>query len=266
MSTAAVLFDLDDTLLWDERSVEEAFTATCKAAADAVSIDAGELLAAVREEARKLYETYDTFAFTQMIGINPYEGLWANFTAGEQPEFRRLQELAPGYRKSSWDKALNRLGVQNEELAAALAEQFAAERRKRPYVYAETFEVLKSLQGKVKLLLLTNGSPDLQQEKLDGVPDLAPYFDHIVISGSFGKGKPDPSIFLHALSMLEVDPQRAIMVGDKLTTDIKGGNAAGLTTVWINRTDRPKDPAILPNYEIQDLKELHPILNELQLT
>ncbi|KKO55527.1 HAD family hydrolase [Paenibacillus sp. DMB20] len=263
MSAAAVLFDLDDTLLWDERSVEEAFEITCRTAAEAADIQASELLQAVRQEARLLYESYETFAFTQMIGINPYEGLWANFTAGDQPEFRRLQELAPVYRRESWRKGLQKLGIENDALAGDLAEQFAAERRKRPYVYEETFDVLQSLKGKVKLLLLTNGSPDLQQEKLDGVPELAPYFDHIVISGNLGKGKPDPSIFIHALGLLEIPPEQAVMVGDKLTTDIKGGNAAGLTTVWINRNDRMKDPDIVPDFEVQSLTELHSILNSL---
>ncbi|EGG31054.1 hypothetical protein HMPREF9412_4088 [Paenibacillus sp. HGF5] len=73
MPIAAVLFDLDDTLLWDERSVEEAFEVTCQAGAAETAVDAGALLAAVREEARALYESYDTFAFTKMIGINPFE-------------------------------------------------------------------------------------------------------------------------------------------------------------------------------------------------
>ncbi|GAB6930152.1 HAD family hydrolase [Paenibacillus sp. JCM 10914] len=263
MAVAAVLFDLDDTLLWDERSVEEAFQVTCKVGAESSGVDASELLAAVREAARALYESYDTFAFTKLIGINPFEGLWANFTAGDQPEFRKLQELAPVYRKESWRRGLLSLGVDDEVLASTLAERFAAERRQRPYVYEETFEVLGELQGKVKLLLLTNGSPDLQQEKLDGVPELAPYFDQIVISGSFGKGKPDVTIFEHALNLLEVPADQALMVGDKLTTDIKGGNAAGLHTVWINRVDRPHDPEIQPDYEIQHLSELHRIMAEL---
>lgn len=263
MPIAAVLFDLDDTLLWDDRSVEEAFEVTCQAGADETGVDAKALLAAVREEARALYESYDTFAFTKMIGINPFEGLWANFTAGSQPEFRQLQELAPVYRKESWRRGLQRLGVDNETLAQTLAEQFAAERRTRPYVYEETFEVLKELQGNVKLLLLTNGSPDLQQEKLDGVPELVPYFDHIIISGDFGRGKPDVSIFQHALDLLGVEADQAVMVGDKLTTDIKGGNAAGLHTVWINRVNRPHDPSIQPKFEIKHLSELHAIVASL---
>lgn len=261
MPISAVLFDLDDTLLWDDRSIEEAFRSTCEAAGDA--IDPEELEVAVRREARGLYESYETFPFTQMIGINPFEALWGNFTAGEQPEFRQMEQLAPVYRKESWRRGLAALGVEDEALAETLAAKFGAERRNRPYIYDETIEVLEQLRGNVKLLLLTNGCPALQQEKLDGVPELVPFFDQVVISGSFGKGKPDKTIFLHALELLDVSPDQAIMVGDKLTTDIRGGLAAGLTTVWINRNGKPADPEIQPDYEIQHLGEILPLIQSL---
>ncbi|WP_322904382.1 HAD family hydrolase [Paenibacillus campi] len=259
MSIKAVLFDLDDTLLWDERSIEEAFHYTCLTAANAEGIDAAELEKSVRREARALYESYETFPFTQMIGINPFEGLWAQFTAGEQPEFRKLEQIAPVYRKQAWNNGLQALGIDNEPLAAELAEQFVRERRNRPHFYEETLQILGELKGKVKLLLLTNGCPALQQEKLDGVPELAPYFDHIVISGAFGRGKPDPSIFRHALELLDVQPAQALMVGDKLTTDIKGALATGITSVWLNRNGKTNDSEIKPAHEIKHLSELHGI-------
>ncbi|MCJ8012551.1 HAD family hydrolase [Paenibacillus sp. KQZ6P-2] len=263
MGATAVFFDLDDTLLWDERSVKESFRATCDTAAAKTGIDPEALEAAVRREARALYESYDTYAFTAMIGINPFEALWGQFTVGEQPEFRLMAQIVPGYQKESWQRGLQALGIDDEELAQQLAEQFGAERRARPHVYEETFQVLKELKGRYKLLLLTNGCPGLQQEKLDSVPELAPYFDEIVISGSFGKGKPDKRIFEHALSRLNISPQDAVMVGDKLSTDIIGGLSAGLKTVWINRNDRSKHSNIEPDYEIKHLSELHGILESI---
>lgn len=254
------MFDLDDTLLWDERSVMESFEATCKRAAEVKGIDPIQLEDAVRTEARALYETYETYPFTTKIGINPFEGLWGNFTAGEQTEFRQLEQIVPEYRKESWRLGLLKMGIDDDTLAAELSDLFAAERRSRPHVYEETFQVLEELRGKVKLLLLTNGCPALQQEKLDGVPELAPYFDEIIISGNFGKGKPDVSIFNHALSILDITNDQALMVGDKLTTDIRGGLAAGIQTVWINRTGKVADPEIVPNFEIDHLSQLHQIM------
>jgi len=264
MAIQAVLFDLDDTLLWDHRSVEEAFQATGEEAAKQVAgLTPDRLIELVRQEARALYESFETFPFTKMIGINPFEGLWANFTGGSQQEFRKLQALAPGYRKEAWTRGLRALGVENAALGAWLAERFPAERRNRPYVYEETFRVLDALKGQVKLLLLTNGAPDLQQEKIDGVPQLAGYFDHIVISGTFGEGKPAESIFRHAMGLLGIEAAEGLMVGDKLTTDILGSNRVGMPNAWVNRSGAVRTGEIVPANEVSHLEQLHAIIERL---
>jgi putative hydrolase of the HAD superfamily len=259
----AIIFDLDDTLLWDERSVKEAFFATCQEAEKKYSISPLELEEAVRREARELYSSFETYPFTTMIGINPFEALWANFNDETHDQFRKLKDLAPSYRRDSWTRGLKALGVEDADFGQVLAEMFPAERRKRPIVYEETFEVLKMLKEKYKLLLLTNGSPELQQEKLAGVPELAPFFDHIVISGAFGKGKPDVSIFEHALELLSIQNHEAIMVGDKLTTDILGASRSKIKTVWINRRKAAQTNEATPDYVIEHLQELCKIANTL---
>lgn len=265
MTIKAILFDLDDTLLWDDRSVQEAFQATCEEAAKHAAVNPEELEAAVRKESRALYESYETFPFTKNIGINPFEGLWANFTGGELEGFRKLQALAPSYRTEAWTRGLQAVGVNNPELGHKLGEMFPVERRKRPYVYEETFEVLKQLKSKYTLLMLTNGAPDLQQEKIDGVPELAGYFDHIIISGDFGEGKPAVSIFEHAMSILNIDASEGVMVGDKLTTDILGSNRVGMPNMWINRRGHSLNGDITPRYEIQNLAQIQEIIERDQL-
>lgn len=263
MTIKAVLFDLDDTLLWDERSVKEAFQATCQTAARQTGVSSEALEASVRKEARALYESFETFPFTQMIGINPFEALWANFTEGQDENFRKLQALAPSYRQESWYKGLLGLGVDDRELANSLAEQFPAERRSRPIVYEETFEVLDELKKEYQLLLLTNGSPDLQKEKLAGVPQLSSYFEHIVISGEFGEGKPAITIFQHAMDRLGISPEQGVMIGDKLTTDILGSNKVGMRNMWINRHGVEKPQPIDCTYTISDLREIQAIISSI---
>jgi putative hydrolase of the HAD superfamily len=263
MTLRAVLFDLDDTLLWDDQSVKEAFRATCEEAAKHVSVDPQELEAAVRKEARALYESYETFPFTQMIGINPFEGLWARFSQGDHENFRKLERLAPGYRTESWTRGLKVLGIDDRELGYKLGEQFPAERRSRPLMYEETFQVLDELKAKYRLLLLTNGSPDLQKEKLAGVPALAGYFEHIVISGEFGEGKPAVSLFNHALSLLGISANEAIMVGDKLTTDILGSGRVGMKNIWINHHQLQRTDEIVPTHEVARLSDILPIIESI---
>lgn len=260
MTIKAIIFDLDDTLLWDKKSVQEAFLKTCKLAKERYSISAVRLEEAVRKEARALYEGYDTYAFTKMIGINPFEGLWGEFLE-EHDSFPKMRELIPVYRIEAWTKGLLALGIDDPLFGEKLAEAFPAYRKQSPYVFEETYSILDQLKGKYSLLLLTNGSPHLQNTKLSITPEISPYFDHIVISGDFGKGKPDPSIFEYAVSLLGVDKSECLMVGDNVMTDILGANRTGIKSVWINRENAEKN-SIQPTYEIQHLQDLLALLEK----
>ena len=257
-----VIFDLDDTLLWDKKSVETAFRKTCEQAARVYDIDPSTLEEAVRAEARALYETYDTYEFTKMIGINPFEGIWGTFD-DEGESFQQMKKIVPAYRREAWTRGLKRIGIVDPALGSELAELFPQERKKNPFIYEETFNVLDQLKDTYQLVLLTNGSPSLQQTKLEITPEIAPYFDHIIISGAFGKGKPDPSIFQHVLSTCNVSVDEAIMVGDNLMTDILGASRVGMRSVWINRENNERGKESTPTYEINHLEKLLPILEKL---
>lgn len=256
----AIIFDLDDTLLWDEKSVKEAFRATCQVAQEKYGLDPEKLEELVRKHARELYSSYETYPFTQMIGINPFEGLWGNFN-DEGEGFEKMKKMAPGYRIDAWTKGLKEAGVDNPDFGKELAETFPQKRKENAFLYVDTLSVLDELKGKYQMLLLTNGSPELQNIKLAISPEIPPYFDHIVISGGFGKGKPDPAIFEHALELLDVAREEALMVGDNLHTDILGANRTGIPSVWINRKGMEKPQDIEPTYEITSLSELEDILN-----
>jgi putative hydrolase of the HAD superfamily len=257
----AIFFDLDDTLLWDQKSIKEAFGATCKLAEERYGINSDQLEEAVREAARNLYSSYEIYPFTKMIGINPFEGLWGNFL-DEQDDFKKMKEIVPSYRKDAWTAGLKTMGVDDPDFGYELAERFPQERKKAPFVYEETFKTLDELKKNYQLLLLTNGSPDLQKTKLTITKELIPYFDQIVISGDFGRGKPDPAIFEHALTLMSIERDEVVMVGDNLMTDILGANRAGIKSVWLNRHNK-KPNEVIPTYEIQHLEELYGILEKL---
>ncbi|MEH7074442.1 HAD family hydrolase [Neobacillus drentensis] len=258
----AIFFDLDDTLLWDQKSVKEAFAATCRVAKERYGVDEEQLEEAVREAARKIYSSYEFYPFTQMIGINPFEGLWGDFLDNHD-DFRKMKETVPAYRRDAWTEGLKAIGVEDADFGLELAERFPQERRNQPFVYEESFKILDTLKENYRLLLLTNGSPNLQKTKLEITPELVPYFEQIVISGDFGRGKPDPTIFEHALNLMSLQKDEVLMVGDNLMTDILGANRAGIKTVWINRHDKVRNE-VVPTYEINHLEELFPLLEDLK--
>lgn len=256
----AIIFDLDDTLLWDEKSIQEAFRKTCEIAQERYKVDPGLLEKKVRHHARNLYATYPTYDFTKKIGINPFEGLWGTFD-DNGTSFQKMKEIVPKYQKDAWNNGLKDVGIEDTHFASELAESFPEKRKESAFVYEETFQVLDELKDKYKLGLLTNGSPSLQQTKLAITPELIPYFDEIVISGDFGSGKPDPAIFDYILTKLDVKPEEALMVGDNLRTDILGASKVGIDSIWINHHGNELD-TIEPTYEVSRLNEVLNIIDK----
>jgi len=79
----------------------------------------------------------------------------------------------------------------------------------------------------------------------------------VVISGEVGVAKPDSLVFELALAETVVEPGDVWHIGDNLQTDVAGANAAGLRSIWLNRTQQPRSasqPA--PNAEVASLSEL----------
>jgi putative hydrolase of the HAD superfamily len=97
--------------------------------------------------------------------------------------------------------------------------------------------------------------------------DIEKYFDVVVTSVDLGIGKPDETIFLSALRTLGVTPEEAVMVGNRVDTDILGGNRAGMKTILLKWNDRhPTEPLSAqekPTRTITSLEELPRAISEI---
>ncbi len=264
MMLKALIFDLDDTLLWDKKSVKEALRIVCLEAEEETGVDHRDLEQTLRKEAAALYAEYETYPFTKKIGINPFEGLWGEFSDKTNAGFRKMNKLMPEYQRKAWTNALLKHGIENQELGRTLAEKYRYHRKKLPFLYEDTLEVLAKLKTDYRLFLLTNGSPTLQDEKLTMTPQLIPFFEYILVSGAFGIGKPDPSIFEHTLKLLSLEASEAIMIGDNLNTDILGSNRANIKNIWINREGSTPDPSISFGWEVKSLSEIPSLLTSIE--
>lgn len=122
-------------------------------------------------------------------------------------------------------------------------------------------DVVKALHGRVGLLLITNGLTDVQRPRF-ARSSVLPYFSDVVISEEVGAAKPDPKIFDIAFARMGFpNKEDVLIVGDSLTSDIRGGNLYGIDTCWFNPQDRPRDGSVAIDYEIGTLGELLPLLS-----
>ena len=234
----ALFFDLDGTLL-DNSGEQESILRTCeKVAAIQPELDPARLL----EANTRVWEPY-------------WSEVEDNWTLGDLDGASLSLE--------AWRRTLQACACNDENLAQHAAQTHQQLTHAGYRLFNDVQEVLVfAARSRVPLALITNGASDTQREKLR-VLGITHHFDAIVISGEVAVGKPDPAAFQAALNRLAVGPEDVWHVGDSLTTDVAGANAAGLTSVWLNRTHRVRsegDPE--PDIEIRSLSELIPLLAE----
>ncbi|MBO6537692.1 MAG: HAD family hydrolase [Balneolaceae bacterium] len=82
--------------------------------------------------------------------------------------------------------------------------------------------------------IITNGFAETQWLKIDqfGFKETA---RQIVISEEVGVMKPHPKIFDHSTELIGIERDQILYVGDSLTSDVKGGKAAGWQVAWFSK-------------------------------
>lgn len=124
-------------------------------------------------------------------------------------------------------------------------------------------ELLRTLYVRYRLYLASNGSAAVQAARIAS-SGIGRYFEGIFISEELGADKPSKAYFDRCIAQIpSFDPARALMVGDSLTSDIRGGINAGIRTCWYNPSGRAPDRDIRPDYVIHSLSELPPLLDRL---
>jgi FMN phosphatase YigB (HAD superfamily) len=93
-------------------------------------------------------------------------------------------------------------------------------------------------------------------------------FRWVMTSVDAGARKPAPQFFEYALARCELAREDVLFVGNQLDTDVAGGEAFGIATVWLSgpeyrsADDGPCEAS--PAYAIPTLHELPALLRRLQ--
>lgn len=123
-------------------------------------------------------------------------------------------------------------------------------------------EAVEQLSRKYKLYLTSNGTAWVQRSRLSST-DLEQFFRDIFISQEIGYNKPAIEYFAGCFARIpDFDPAKAMIVGDSLSSDIRGGKNAGIATCWVNPKHKTAD-IVKPDYEIEDLTQLEALLESI---
>ena len=224
-----ILFDVDDTLL----DFGKAEAAAIRKTFERIGIP-------VTEELIRRYSE-----------INAQQ--WARFEKGEITREKLLTER--------FDILFSELGINvPSEMAQASYEYLLGIGH---YFVDGAEELLEALKDKYELYIVSNGNAYVQDRRLKSA-GIIPYFKDIFISERVGFNKPSAEFFDACFEHIPgFEKDKAIIVGDRLSSDILGGINAGVKTCWFNPRGDAPDPDIPADYEIKHLNELPALLESI---
>ncbi len=239
----AVFFDLGKTLLYPKDSWQSAFLRANKALAQALA-------------AQDIAIDLRSFPYEFAECLNQYY-VDREATLRETTTFRMLQLLVA--EKGFSDAPVSKLRIALDAFYANTQQNWLLEK--------DAHAALRALKSNdYKLALISNAGDDADVQTLIDKNNLRHYFDFIRSSAASGFRKPHRHMFEETLNKLGVFPQQCAMVGDTLDADIKGANALGIYSIWINRRVNQNTKTLIdirPKAVIQELTQLPKLLLEI---
>ncbi len=221
-----ILFDLDGTLLDFEKTEKAALTKTF-----------GEIGIEPSEENIKTYAK-----------IN--EKLWKQLEEGSIEKEKLKTERFRLF--------FNAVNVISDETKAS--DSYIKNLSETIFYIEGAVKICEELSKEYELAVITNGIAKVQHSR-HKLTEFSKYFSYLFISEEIGRPKPYKEFFDFVFSEMKItDLSEVLVVGDSLTSDIRGANNAGVASCWYNPKGLPNDTDNKCDYTISTLEELKEIL------
>lgn len=196
------------------------------------------------------------------IGIEPTAeviGVYHNINDMWWARFERGETTVPALSLGRFADFAAKIGI-TKASPAVLADRYRERLGECCFMLDGAEKTVRELSKKYTLYIITNGLSTTQRRRFGKSP-INSYISGLYISEEIGFSKPDPQYFEFVLKDAGIsDRSSALVVGDSLRSDIRGGIAAGLDTCWLNRNGKTLPDDMSPTYIIGDISELCSLL------
>ena len=200
----------------------------------------------------------------QALGLEPREEVLARYSEINAEQWRLLEQgqlTREQVKESRYQLLFDEFGIDVDPVKAART--YEHNLSIGHYFIDGAEEMLETLSHEYELYLVSNGSTDIQMPRIAS-GNIARYFRGIFISEAIGHNKPSKAYFDAVFTAIPgFEKEKAVIVGDSLSSDIKGGRAAGITTIWFNPSEKLIEKEPFPDHVISKLSELSMLLERL---
>lgn len=130
------------------------------------------------------------------------------------------------------------------------------------YLLPGASEFIRELKRRGRIYLITNGTPAAQYGRLESLK-LTDFFDGIYVSDEIGYAKPDVRFFEFVLTANGVKRENCLVIGDSLTSDIKGANSSGIESIWYNPKGKKAEGAC-PDHTADSYRGILEIIDSMR--
>ena len=124
---------------------------------------------------------------------------------------------------------------------------------KKIKLYPHVRETLESFRGEgIKMGMLSDFPPETKLEYLG----LGGYWDVIACSEESGRLKPDPLSFLDLARKMDIQADKILYVGNRLSYDVAGAKGAGMKTALIKAPWKRVSRELVPDFVFHDYRQL----------
>ncbi len=179
--------------------------------------------------------------------------LWKTLERGEIDK--------PTLKKVRFARFFEAIGFESEEDAFAINEEYLGNLGSGGNLLEGAKELIIELKKQgYDLYIVTNGIEKTQMCRLTKA-GILPYFRNIFVSEAIGYQKPLKEYFDYVLSHIkEKDIGRVLLVGDSLTSDIKGAENAGIACAWLRHNPCADYSGYSPDFIIGNISEVKDLL------
>ena len=198
------------------------------------------------------------------IGIEPTEDVIKLYSKINLAHWKRLEvgeltrhEVLHG----RFTELFNTLGVTGDCYEAQRIYEW--ELGTRHYFLDGGLELLVALSEKYDVYLASNGT-DIVQTRRIASAGIEKYFKDLFISQRIGFDKPNPEYFRLCFERIpDFKKEETVIIGDSLTSDIKGGILAGIRTVWFNPRGLAAPSELTPDFDVRTLDVIPEIIDKM---
>ncbi len=207
---------------------------------------------------RKTMELYDVPITEENIStyVKINQGMWKALERGEltKPELKRTR----------FRKFFDAINFETDRDTFEINEKYLSLLGEGGNTLDGAVDLCRELKDEgYDLYIVTNGIEKTQKNRLTK-SGLISYFTEIFVSETIGHQKPKKEYFDYVLSHIkETDKEKIILVGDSLTSDIKGAMNAELKSVWLNLKGQELPEEYKPDYVINDVREVREIIRNV---